>query len=567
MSAQSSISGFRLRLFIGMMLVLLAATGLALWVAQNKVSTDVRQQLQQSFQGEITALHRAWEVRHAALAERSRSLASKPRIHAALEDNALDLLYPNAEDELRDVMANDADQPLQAHFYRFLDADGKVIAAPATVDAGTLAPEEENELSRAKLQGTQQAGYMIHDGGMDEIISAPIISTDTNELIAIIVLGFKPFDTINQNPGVKSGIWTKDKLYLPEASAEVAARLAAMLKGAPTGSHAEFDIDGVPHLVFSQLLNPDSKLPPAYEVCVYSLADAMNRGQLLRRQILGAGALLLLGAGFASHAIASKLSVPVEQLAVDSARNQIRREKAEAALKQTSVELQRSMRFSADTSHQLKTPITVLRAGLEELKQQQGITRKMDDEISGLIFQTAKLSGMIHDLLLLSRLDAGRLELQMTDMNLTHYIDSLVDDLSAVPDAPEFEVVVNVPPDIHILGEKRYIAMILQNLMENAWKYNTPQGTISISAQELDDMVALRVANTGTSIPREAQEHIFERFHRAAVAENVPGHGLGLNIARELALLHGGDLRLIRSTDGWTEFEVSFRRAAVTTST
>ncbi len=567
MSSPSSISGFRLRLFIGMMLVVLVAAGLALWVAQNKVSTDVRQQLQQSFQGEIAALHRAWEVRHAALVERSRSLARKSRIHAALEDNALDLLYPNAEDELRDVMANDADQPLQARFYRFLDADGKVIATPATVDAGMLDPEEEIELSRAKLQGTQQGGYLIHDGGMDEIIAAPIISTDTNDLIASIVLGFKPFNTINQNPGVKSGIWTKGKLYLPDAPSEVAARLATLLGGAPTGSHTELDIDGVPHLVFSQLLNPDSKLPPAYEVCIYSLADAMTRGQHLRTQILGAGALLLLGAGFASHAIASSLAVPVEQLVVDSAQNQIRREKAEAALEQTSVELRRSMRFSADTSHQLKTPITVLRAGLEELQQQPGITRKMDDEISGLIFQTAKLSGMIHDLLLLSRLDAGRLELQMADIDLSDYIDSLVDDLSAVPNAPDFEVVVDVPPDLHILGEKRYIAMILQNLMENAWKYNTPQGTISISVQELDDMVALRVANTGTSIPLEAQEHIFERFHRAAVAENVPGHGLGLNIARELALLHGGDLRLVRSADGWTEFDVSFRRAVVTTST
>jgi signal transduction histidine kinase len=72
------------------------------------------------------------------------------------------------------------------------------------------------------------------------------------------------------------------------------------------------------------------------------------------------------------------------------------------------------------------------------------------------------------------------------------------------------------------------------------------------------------VGNTGRPIPAAAQEHIFERFHRGSVGENVPGHGLGLNLARELARLHGGDLRLVRSAEGWTEFEARFRLAAPT---
>jgi signal transduction histidine kinase len=562
-STSPSITGFRLRLLLGMMLVVCAVTGLALWIAQTKVSTDVRQQLQQAFEGEIATLHRAWEVRHAALVERSRSLAGKPRIHAALEDNALDLLYPNAEEELRDVMEADASHPLQARFYRFLDADGRVIAVPPTVDAGKLDPAGESQLSSAKMSGSQQAGYLVRpDGGVDEIISAPIISTDTNEQIASIVLGFKPFDGTGHNPGMKAGIWTMGRLYLPDTSAAAVATLSAAIEKAHADSRTEVEIDGVPHLVFSQSLNPDSRLPPAYEVCVYSLADAMARIRQLRGQILGVGALLLLGAAFASHTVASRLSAPVEKLAVDSARNVIQRERAEAALEQTSVELQRSMRFSADTSHQLKTPITVLRAGLEELRQQPGVTRKMHDEISGLIFQTARLSSMIHDLLLLSRLDAGRMQPHMDSIDLSQYIDSLADDLSAVPDAPDLKVELDVPSGLHILGEKRYIAMILQNLLENAWKYNEPQGTVAISAREAAGMVSLRVGNTGSCIPPEVQPNIFERFHRGSVAENVPGHGLGLNIARELALLHGGDLRLLRSADRWTEFEVFFQSAS-----
>ena len=120
---------------------------------------------------------------------------------------------------------------------------------------------------------------------------------------------------------------------------------------------------------------------------------------------------------------------------------------------------------------------------------------------------------------------------------------------------------MDVPQDLHILGEKRYVSMILQNLLENAWKYNVPQGIISIKAREAAGLINLTVGNTGPGIPMSAQEHIFERFHRADVGEDVPGHGLGLNIARELALLHGGDLRLIHSEEGWTEFVVSFQIA------
>ena len=68
--------------------------------------------------------------------------------------------------------------------------------------------------------------------------------------------------------------------------------------------------------------------------------------------------------------------------------------------------------------------------------------------------------------------------------------------------------------------------------------------------------MALTIGNSSHPIPAAAQVHIFERFHRGAIGENIPGYGLGLNLARELARLHGGDLRLVGSDDGWTEFDM-----------
>jgi signal transduction histidine kinase len=119
----------------------------------------------------------------------------------------------------------------------------------------------------------------------------------------------------------------------------------------------------------------------------------------------------------------------------------------------------------------------------------------------------------------------------------------------------------NFPAGLRIAGEKRYTAIILQNLLENARKYNRPGGRIRIEGRAEAGMVLLTVGNTGRPITPGAQDHIFERFHRGAMGENVPGYGLGLNLARELARLHGGDLHLLRSDSEWTEFEVRFRAA------
>jgi signal transduction histidine kinase len=196
---------------------------------------------------------------------------------------------------------------------------------------------------------------------------------------------------------------------------------------------------------------------------------------------------------------------------------------------------------------------------LEELAANDQLSLETREEISALVHQTFRLSSVIEDLLLLSRMDAGRLKLDFMAVNLTRLIEAALDDLSARPDSSEIAIETDFPADLHIAGEKRYTSMILQNLLENSRKYNRAGGRIRIAAGESHGTVVLTVGNTGRPIPREAQAHIFERFHRGAIGENVPGYGLGLNLARELARLHHGDLRLASSEADWTEFEVRFQ--------
>jgi signal transduction histidine kinase len=575
----STAASFRAKLFIAMMLVVSGLTGAGLYLAERNAAADVQRDLQHDFQTELAALHNVEELRYSALAERCRALVEKPRIHAALEDNALDLLYPSAKDELRDIMQSDANpEPEQlsgvprARFYRFLDRAGALLPPPNPTEVGLLRPEEEAQLSLKPLPEAPQIGYLLRQRGtqqetIDEIIALPITSMETNEVIAALVVGFKPLEVARKPGGdeMKSGIWLNGWLHLPAISEAARSAIAQEMSSVATPNNTErsfrIEIEGEPYLLFSKRLNADSAFPAVYEVCVYPLKTTIARQRRLRWQILGAGAALLLVGLAASHLIAKRLSVPVAKLAVDSEENRTRRKRVEAALLSTHEELQRSTRFSADASHQLKTPVTVLRAGIEELLRRETFEPAVYDELSALHHQTYRLTGVIDDLLLLSRMDAGRLRIEFNPVNLSELIEEWLDDLNALPDPLGLDVKTGVPPGLYIAGERRYTSLILQNLLENARKYNRPGGRIRVAGQAHDEWVYLTVGNTGPAIPAEMQPYIFERFSRGANGETVAGHGLGLNLARELVRLHGGELRLVSSDEKWTEFEVRFRLA------
>ncbi|MEY2525948.1 MAG: two-component system, OmpR family, sensor kinase [Verrucomicrobiota bacterium] len=571
-----SVVSFRTKLLAAMMLVVSALTALGLYLAQRSVAATAGRDLQQNFQAELSSLHKVQELRHAALAERCAALVTKPRIHAALEDNALDLLYPSGKDELRDLMEGEEPSPdeaarsLLARFYRFLDGTGAVLPPPHPKDVGQLSAEAEARLALKKLPATQQIGYVAESGSsaedvVDEVMAVPIFSTETGDVISALVVGFQPFELAGaRSGGMKSGIWLNGRLHLAALSKSAQGALDGEITDAVTisdraQSNFTVSVNGAPHLLFYKRLNPDSLFPPAYEICIYPLAASMARLHRLRWQISAAGALLLLGGLVASNFIAARLSAPVEKLAVDSEKNRAQRKQAEAALASTSEELKRSTRYSADASHQLKSPVTVLRAGVETLLAREDFKPEVYEELSALLHQTHRLTGVIDDLLLLSRMDAGHLQLESKPVNLSHLIDEWLDDLGALPDSMEVKIEKRFPAELYVAGEKRYTSLIVQNLLENARKYNRPGGRIGVIAHKKNDEVVVTIGNTGGPIARAAQEHIFERFHGRSGGTAVSGHGLGLNLARELARLHGGDLRLVGSNNDWTEFEVRFR--------
>jgi hypothetical protein len=215
-----------------------------------------------------------------------------------------------------------------------------------------------------KLPDTQQTAYLAEKGtavqpAVDEVVFVPIFSSETNEIIAALVVGFRPFELtgVHARAGMRSGIWIDGALHLALHPASARKTLGdevtqAIAGGDRTKGSFTVTVNGDTQLLFYERLNANSLFAPAYQVCIYPLTESIARLHRLSWQIGGAGALLLLGGFAASRFVAVRLAQPVEQLAIDSEENRAQRQRAEAALESTSEELERTARYSADASHQ-----------------------------------------------------------------------------------------------------------------------------------------------------------------------------------------------------------------------
>jgi two-component system, OmpR family, heavy metal sensor histidine kinase CusS len=212
--------------------------------------------------------------------------------------------------------------------------------------------------------------------------------------------------------------------------------------------------------------------------------------------------------------------------------------------------------FAADASHQLKTPVTILRNGLDHLSRVTDLTEAQAAEVSLLRHQTRRLTSLIEDLLLLAQADSGRMCLQPEVLDLTDLIRAASEDLQVLVEGKGIQVDELLPEKLIVQADRRLVSVVLQNLVENAAKYTDLGGRIRIAGAEEPDWLVVRISNMSAAILEEDRSRIFERFRRgSAVGGEVRGYGLGLNIARELLRAHGGDLVLAPSQPGWIDFE------------
>jgi len=215
---------------------------------------------------------------------------------------------------------------------------------------------------------------------------------------------------------------------------------------------------------------------------------------------------------------------------------------------------QQATRFSADASHELKTPLARLQIELEQAMESAPSGSPPQEVYSSLLEEISRLKAIVQKLLLLSLADAGRLQLQLQPVDLSAMLTNIVEDCLA--QAPTLKIESQIPPGFQISADPDLLEQALQNLASNAIKYNYPGGLVQFELVTEGNQMAVRIANTGPTIPPIDRERIFERFYRADPARSgkVEGTGLGLSLAREIVRAHGGELILDASDNRLTRF-------------
>lgn len=214
-------------------------------------------------------------------------------------------------------------------------------------------------------------------------------------------------------------------------------------------------------------------------------------------------------------------------------------------------------RFSADAAHELKTPLAILQGELEQALQAAEDGSREQQVYGDLLGEVQRLKGITQKLLLLSRADSGGLTLHLKPVNLSEAVSMMAEDLQVL--APELAIHVDVAPGVIVPADAELLGQILQNLIGNAIKYNRPGGSVGIALAAVGEQARLAVANTGQGIPQEQRERVFERFFRVdrARSRSIEGVGLGLSLAREIAVAHHGDLVLAESRNDYTVFALT----------
>ena len=222
---------------------------------------------------------------------------------------------------------------------------------------------------------------------------------------------------------------------------------------------------------------------------------------------------------------------------------------------------ERLRRFTGDASHELKTPVTLLRARLEEGLREETGGEELKVIIADCLDAALRMNALIDNLLLLSRADSGRERIAMKPVDLGALAAEIAADMAQVASVLSVSLRLVRADAVVVNGDRELLRRMILNLADNAIRYNRPGGTVGLAVEKRDEEVVLTVRDSGIGIAAEDLPKIFDRFYRSARTE-VPGTGLGLPIAQAIAAAHGGTISVVSEVNRMTEFTVRLPSAS-----
>ena len=287
-------------------------------------------------------------------------------------------------------------------------------------------------------------------------------------------------------------------------------------------------------------------------------------------------ALMALAGGVATYFISGRALKPlcefsdkIEEVQAQNLSDSRIEESSVAELSRLSVSYNRMLarlseafkmqrQFTANAAHEFRTPLAVMQLQLDLYNSTEHPTNDAcaQQTIRMMTEQNERLSKMVKTLLDMS-------ELQTVARDDEVALDALVEEVLAdlEPLAQEKAIHLTAQCDaVTMTGSDILLYRLVYNLVENAIKYNTPGGTVTVGADRQDQHIRLTVADTGTGIPEELKERVFEPFFRLDKSRSraLGGVGLGLALVREIVSVHGGSISVKDNPNGGTTFEVIF---------
>jgi two-component system OmpR family sensor kinase len=214
--------------------------------------------------------------------------------------------------------------------------------------------------------------------------------------------------------------------------------------------------------------------------------------------------------------------------------------------------------FLLNVTHELRTPLTILRGTSELALGRQLSNDAAQDLATTFLEETGRMSRLVDDLLMLARADAGQLTLQRDPVDLTALVEEIYEDVSLLASAKSVITTKDIRAhDVAVVGDSARLRQLFRILISNAIRYTKPSGAITI-AFWIDNAAYVSIKDTGIGIAKEDIENIFHRFYRSDVAyqHEKSGSGLGLPIARWIALAHGGNIAVESELGGGSTFTV-----------
>jgi signal transduction histidine kinase len=218
----------------------------------------------------------------------------------------------------------------------------------------------------------------------------------------------------------------------------------------------------------------------------------------------------------------------------------------------------------ANVSHELKTPITAIRAHLENLLD--GVEQPDPETLQVMLAQSERLGRLVDQLLDLSRLESGDVPLDRSPVPIAPLVSQVLSEIDVARTDRGVAVTSEVPEDLPpALAARERVHQVLFNLVDNAVRYTPSGGAVTVSAHRHNGSVEIEVHDTGVGIPAEHLPRLFERFYRVDTSrsrEGDGGTGIGLAIARSVVEAHGGQIHAESEPGGGSTFTFELPVAA-----